>query len=140
MTTYADVFAGVYTTIAAHAQAQDAGDTDAMVALYTEDAVLEVPGMGAYQGTGAIRAAFDGWKPKGRQRHMPVNVVITDWDDERARATTDVVFIVQGDSGWAVQIVARYLDEFRRDGEKWLLSKRADEYIGWQPPSRQLAD
>ena len=135
MTTYADVFAGVYTTIAAHAQRQDAGDTDGIMALYTKDAVLEVPGMGAYQGADAIRAAFDDWKPKGLQRHMPVNVVITDWDDERARATTDVVFIAQGDAGWAVRIVARYLDEFRRDGERWLLTRRADEYIGWQPPS-----
>lgn len=135
MTSYAEVFAGVYTTVAAHAQAQDAGNTDGMVALYTQDAVLEVPGMGAYQGADAIRAAFDDWKPKGLQRHMPVNVVITDWDGEAARATTDVVFIAQGDSGWAVQIVARYYDEFRRDGEKWLLSRRADEYIGWQPPS-----
>jgi uncharacterized protein (TIGR02246 family) len=135
MTTYADVFAGVCTTIAAHAQAQDAGDTDGMVALYTPDAVLEVPGMGTYLGADAIRAAFDDWKPKGLQRHMPVNVVITGWDGEAARATTDVVFIAQGDSGWAVQIVARYRDEFRRDGGKWLLSRRADEYIGWQPPS-----
>ena len=33
MTSYAQVFAGVYTAIAAHAQAQDAGDTDGMVAL-----------------------------------------------------------------------------------------------------------
>ena len=135
MTTYADVFAGVYTTVAAHAQHQDAGDTDGIMALYTKDAVLEVPGMGAYQGADAIRAAFDDWKPKGLQRHMPVNVVITDWDDSQARATTDVVFIAQGDAGWAVRIVARYLDEFRRDGERWLLTRRADEYIGWQPPS-----
>jgi ketosteroid isomerase-like protein len=135
MTSYAEVFAGVYTTIAAHAQAQDAGDTDGMVALYIPDAVLEVPGMGVYQGADAIRTAYDDWKPKGLQRHLPVNIVITDWDAGQARATTDVVYIAQGDSGWSVQIVARYYDEFRRDGEKWLLSRRADEYIGWQPPS-----
>jgi ketosteroid isomerase-like protein len=135
MTTYAEVFAGVYTTVAAHAQAQDAGNTDAIMALYTPDAVLEVPGMGAYQGADVVRAAWDDWKPKGLQRHMPVNIVITDWDDEQARATTDVVFIAPGDSGWSVQIVARYLDEFRRDGEKWLLSRRADEFVGFQPPS-----
>ena len=135
MTSYAQVFAGVYTTIAAHAQAQDAGNTDAIMALYTPDAVLEVPGMGAYQGADVIRAAWDDWKPKGLQRHLPVNIVITDWDDEQARATTDVVYIAQGDSGWSVQIVARYLDEFRRDGEKWLLSRRADEFVGFQPSS-----
>ena len=65
---------------------------------------------------------------------MPVNVVITDWDDEEARATTDVVFLAQGETGWSVQIVARYQDVFRPVDGRWLLSRRADEYIGWQPP------
>ena len=130
MATYAEVFAGVYATVAAHAQHQDAGDTDGIMALYTPDAVLEVPGMGSYEGADAIRAAWDDWKPKGPQRHMPVNIVITGWDDEEARATTDVVFLARGDNGWSVQIVARYHDAFRRVGGKWLLSRRADEYIG----------
>jgi uncharacterized protein (TIGR02246 family) len=135
MTSYAEVFAGVYATVAAHAQCQDAGDTDGIVALYTADAVLEVPGMGSYQGADAIRAAFDDWKPKGLQRHMPVNIVISDWNDEEARATTDVVFLAQDDTGWSVQIVARYHDVFRPADGKWLLLRRADEYIGWQPPN-----
>ena len=135
MTTYAEVFAGVYATVAAHAQAQDAGSTDGIMALYTPDAVLEVPGMGVYQGTDVIRAAWDDWKPTGLQRHMPVNIVITGWDDEQARATTDVVFLAQGDNGWSVQIVARYHDVFRQVGGSWRLSRRADEYVGWQPPS-----
>ena len=102
MTTFADVFAGVYTAVAAHAQRQDAGDTDGVMALYTPDAVLEVPGMGVFEGADAIRACWDKWKPKGLQRHMPVNVVITDWNDEEARATTDVVFIAQGEAGYYV--------------------------------------
>jgi ketosteroid isomerase-like protein len=135
MTSYADVFAGVCTTVAAHAQAQDGGDTDGIMALYTPDAVLEVPGMGSFEGADAIRACWDKWKPRGLQRHMPVNVVITDWDAGQARATTDVVFIAQADAGWAIQIVARYYDVFRPVDDKWLLSRRADEYIGWQPPS-----
>jgi uncharacterized protein (TIGR02246 family) len=134
MTSYADVFAGVYSAIAAQAQAQDAGDAERIAALYAADAVLEVPGMGTYQGTDAIQAAFAGWKPKGLQRHMPVNIVITDWDDDTARATTDVVFITQGDSGWAVQMVARYHDEFRRAGDRWLFSRRADEWVGMEIP------
>jgi ketosteroid isomerase-like protein len=135
VTTYAEVFAGVYATVAAHAQHQDAGYTDGIMALYTPDAVLDVPGMGSYEGADMIRAAWDGWKPAGLQRHMPVNIVITDWGDEEARATTDVVFLAQGASGWSVQIVARYHDVFRQAGGKWLLSRRADEYVGWQPPS-----
>jgi predicted dinucleotide-binding enzyme len=92
------------------------------------------PGMGAYEGAVAIRAAWDDWKPKGLQRHMPVNIVITDWSDEEARATTDVVFLAQGEAGWSVQIVARYQDAFRPVDGKWLISRRADEYIGWAPP------
>jgi len=135
MTTYAEVFAGVYATVAAHAQHQDAGNTDAIMALYTPDAVLEVPGMGVREGADVIRAAWDDWKPKGLQRHMPVNILITDWDDDEARATTDVVFLAQGDNGWSVQIVARYHDVFRRVGGKWLLRRRADEFVGWQPPN-----
>jgi ketosteroid isomerase-like protein len=135
MTSYPEVFAGVYATVAAHAQYQDAGDTDAIMTLYTPDAALEVPGMGVYEGADVIRAAWDDWKPKGLQRHLPVNIVITDWNDEEARATTDVVFLAQGDNGWSVQIVARYHDVFRPAGGKWLLSRRADEYIGWQPPN-----
>lgn len=136
MTSYAEVFAGVYTAVAAHAQHQDAGDTDGIMTLYTPDAVLEVPGMGVFVGADAIRASWDNWKPKGRQRHMPVNIVITEWNDEEARATTDVVFIAQDDGGaWSVQIVARYYDVLRRAGGKWLFSRRADEYIGWAPPA-----
>jgi uncharacterized protein (TIGR02246 family) len=134
MTTYADVFAGVYATVAAHSQYQDAGDTDAIMALYTPDAVLEVPGMGVYQGAAAIRAAWDECNPKRLQRHLPVNIVITGWDEQEARATTDVVFLALGDSGWSVQIVARYHDVFRPAGGRWLLRRRADEYVGWQPP------
>jgi ketosteroid isomerase-like protein len=136
VTTYPEVFAGVYTAVAAHAQHQDAGDTDAIMALYTPDAVLEVPGMGVFEGADAIRASWDKWKPRGLQRHMPVNVVITDWNDEEARATTDVVFIAQGDDGaWSIQIVARYRDVLRQVAGRWLFSRRADEYIGWAPPS-----
>jgi ketosteroid isomerase-like protein len=135
MTSYADVFAGVYAAVAAHAQHQDAGNTDGIMALYTADAVLEVPGMGAFEGADAIRAAWDDWKPKGLQRHMPVNIVITGWTEQEARATTDVVFLAQGEAGWSVQIVARYRDVFRPVDGAWRISRRADEYIGWKPPN-----
>ena len=138
MTTYVEVFAGVYATVAAHAQAQDAGNTDGIMALYTPDAILEVPGMGVYRGAEVIRAAWAEWKPSRPQRHMPVNIVITDWDADQARATTDVVYLAQGDSGWSIQIVARYNDEFRRVADKWLLSRRADEYVGGPPYEAEL--
>jgi ketosteroid isomerase-like protein len=134
MTTYEAVAAGVRGTIAAHAQAQDDGRTEDIVALYTPDGVLDVPGVGTYEGTDAIRAAWDEWKPNLPQRHMVTNTVITDWTDDEARATSDVVYIQLGDSGWSIQIVARYHDTFRDTDGTWLLSRRAEEWVGWQPP------
>jgi ketosteroid isomerase-like protein len=135
MMTFADVHAGVSATISAHAQAQDAGRTEDMVALYTPDGVLEVPGMGTYQGADTLRATWDAWKPRQPQKHMTGNVVITEWNEDTAKALTDVVFFQKGPEGWSVGIVARYLDEFRRVGGAWLIARRADEYIDWEPPA-----
>lgn len=49
--TEAWVVAGVRAVIRTHTQAQDAGRTDDVVALYTPDAVLELPGMDPIEGT-----------------------------------------------------------------------------------------
>lgn len=135
MTTYEAVLAGVQTTIAAHGQAQDDGRTDDIVAVYCDDAVLVVPGMGTYEGIDAIRASWDAWKPQQPQRHIVSNILVTEWTDTTAKSTADVVYISKGETGWAIGIVARYHDEFRLTDGKWLLSRRADEYIAWEPPS-----
>jgi uncharacterized protein (TIGR02246 family) len=134
-TTSTEVYVAVRDIIARHAQAQDDGRTDDMVALYCDDAVLEVPGMGVYEGVEAIRAAWDGWKPQSPQRHVVVNTVLTDWSDSDASATSDVVYVQKGDAGWSVQIVCRYKDVFQRRQGRWLLRRRADEYVAWEPPT-----
>src|SRR3546814_2606084 len=59
----ASVATGVRAAIGAHTQAQDAGSTDDVVALYTKDGVLELPGADPIEGHDAIRAAFQGWAP-----------------------------------------------------------------------------
>lgn len=110
--------------IAACAQAQDDGRTEDLVALYCPDGAVEVPGAGTYAGAAALREAFAGWRPRRPQRHIVVNTVVTECDDDAAQATSDVVFVQKGESGWAVQVVGRYHDTLRRSGGAWLLRRR----------------
>ena len=46
-------------TIAAYAQALDDGRTDDVVATFCADAKIDLPGQGVFEGTDAIREAFD---------------------------------------------------------------------------------
>ncbi|MFK0113617.1 YybH family protein [Streptomyces sp. NPDC091217] len=127
-TTYAETVAGVRATIGAHTQAQDAGRTDEIVALYTPDAVLEVPGIDLLEGHEAVRQAFKGWEPTQPQLHMVSNTVVTPAGEGEATAVSDVVFLQRGESGWAVQITGRYVDTLRRADGKWLFLRRTTSY------------
>ncbi|MFE2068682.1 YybH family protein [Streptomyces sp. NPDC059467] len=127
-TTYAETVAGVRATIGAHTQAQDAGRTDEIVALYTPDAVLEVPGIDPLEGHEAIRQAFKGWEPTQPQLHMVSNTVVTPAGEGEASAVSDVVFLQRGESGWAVQITGRYVDTLRLADGKWLFLRRTTSY------------
>jgi 3-phenylpropionate/cinnamic acid dioxygenase small subunit len=124
------VYSALQAVICAHAQAQDDGRIEDIVALYCADAELAVPGEGTYTGHEAIRTAWDRWKPREPQRHIISSVVVTEWSADRAKAQSDVVYVRQGDAGWAIQMVARYHDVFRRVGGSWRFSRRADEFIG----------
>ncbi|MGW5657314.1 YybH family protein [Streptomyces humi] len=127
-TSYAATVAGVRTTIGAHTQAQDAGRTDEIAALYTSDAVLEVPGMDPLEGREAIRQAFKGWEPTLPQLHMVSNTIVTPAGEGEATAVSDVVFLQRGESGWAVQITGRYVDTLRQADGKWFFLRRATTY------------
>ena len=121
---FADVVAGIRAVLAAHAQAQDDGRTDDLVALYCPDGVVEVPDVGTFEGADALRAAFGGWAPQLPQRHIVVNTVVTEWTVEDADATSDVVFTQKGESGWTVQVVGRYHDSFRVIDGAWRIRRR----------------
>jgi hypothetical protein len=125
----AEAVEGIRAVIAAHAQAQDDGRTDDLVALYGRDGAVEVPGAGTYEGADALRAVFAGWQPQRPQRHVVVNTVVTVWDDDEAQATSDVVFVQKGESGWAVQVVGRYHDTLQGQGGTWLLRRRVMSFI-----------
>ena len=121
---YADVTEGVRATLAAYVHALDDGRTDDIVATFCPDAVCEIEGQGTYEGHDALRAAYDGWKPRLPQRHLVLNTHVTDWSDDEAHALSDVVFLLRLDGAWTTQLVGRYDDTLHRDGERWRIHRR----------------
>lgn len=127
---FAEVAEQIRALLAALAQAQDDGRTEDLVSLYAEDGIVDVPGIGSFAGVNALREAFAGWAPTVPQRHIVTNTLVTEWDTGSARATSDVVFVQRGESGWAVTTVARYHDTFRNADGTWALARRSMEFTG----------
>lgn len=123
-TSYAEVVEGIRATIAGYTHALDDGRTDDVVATYCPDGVFEMPGTGTFEGHDALREAYAGWAPTKPQRHLVVNTLVSDWNDVEATATSDVVFIREGGSGWAIQLVARYRDTLHRVDGSWRFHRR----------------
>ena len=122
--TFADVAEGVRATIAAYTQALDDGRTDDVVATFCPDGLIDLPGMGTHEGHDALRTSYAGWAPRRPQRHLVLNTHVTDWSDDEATAVSDVIFILLGKAGWAIQLVGRYHDTLRRDGGTWRFHRR----------------
>ena len=126
---FADVAEGVRAAIAAYTQAMDDGRTDDVIATFCPDGAVDIPGMGTHEGHDALRAAYTRWAPRQPQRHLVVNTLVTDWDDHQARASSDVVFMLKGDAGWAVQVVGRYHDVLKNDGGTWRFHRRSAQFL-----------
>ena len=124
MTSFADVREGVRNTIAAYTHALDEGRTEDVVAAFCPDGAIDLGPMGTYEGSDALRAAYAGWVPRRPQRHLVVNTHITEWDDHQAKAVSDVVLLLQGKEGWAVQMVGRYHDTLHHDDGTWRFHHR----------------
>jgi hypothetical protein len=124
MTTFADVSEGVRATLAAYTHALDDGRTDDVVATFCADGAIDMGQLGTYEGREALRGAYAGWTPRRPQRHLVVNTHVTDWDDHEATAVSDVVFLLQGTEGWAVQLVGRYHDTLHHTDEGWRFHHR----------------
>ncbi len=127
--TFAAVAEGVRATIAAYTQALDDGRTDAVVATFCTDGGCDIPGLGAYEGHDALRDAYAKWTPRRPQRHLVLNTLVTDWNDREARAISDVVFLLNGESGWTIQLVGRYEDTLHRVDGTWRFHRRAAEFV-----------
>jgi len=126
---YADAAEGVRATLAAYAQALDDGRTDDIVATFCPDGTIDIPGLGTHEGHDALRQAFAQWTPKRPQRHVIVNTHVTDWSDEEAKSSSDVLFLLKGRDGWAVQLVGRYHDVLHFAEGAWLFHHRTAEFI-----------
>ena len=126
---YADVAEAIRNTIAAYTQALDDGRVDDVVATFCPDGVVVIDGMGIHEGHDALRAIYETWKPRGPQRHLVVNTLITDWGDDEATAVSDVVFTAKGERGWEIFTVGRYTDTFHRDGDAWKFHRRSGSFV-----------
>ena len=126
---YAAVVEGVRATIAAYTHALDDGRTDDVVATFCPDGVCDIPGMGTHEGHDALRAAYARWTPRRSQRHLVVNTLVTDWSEHEANAISDVIFIMQGDAGWKIEVVGRYEDTLHCADGTWRFHRRHAEFL-----------
>ena len=127
--TYADVVEGVRAAIAAYTHALDDGRVDDVVATFCSDGGCDMPGLGAHSGHDALRAAYATVVPQVPQRHLVLNTHVTEWNDDEATADSDVIFLLKGDDGWAVQVVGRYHDTLHYDDDTWRFHRRAAEFV-----------
>ena len=135
--TYADVVEGVRATLAAYTHALDDGRTDDVVATFWPDGAFEAPGLGPYEGHDALRAAYGELGSRGGPSATSWSTpTSTHWDDHEATATSDVIFLLLGDGGWAVQLVGRYRDHLRydQDGGAWRFHRRMAQFVTEHTP------
>jgi ketosteroid isomerase-like protein len=126
---YAEVAAGVKAALAAYTHALDDGRTEDVVDTFCPDATVDIPGLGAHEGHEALRAAYARWVPRRPQRHVVVNTHVTTGPDGAAYAVSDVLFLLKGPDGWAVQVVGRYSDVLHLHGERWRFHRRTAEFV-----------
>jgi ketosteroid isomerase-like protein len=125
---------GVRATLAAYAHALDDGRTDDVVATFCPDGAIEIPGMGTHEGHDALREAYAKWAPRRPQRHLVVNTIVEESNDHEATATSDVIFLLWGDAGWAIQLVGRYHDVLHHDDGRWRFHRRSAMFVTEDPP------
>ncbi|PBC49214.1 hypothetical protein CJ179_14255 [Rhodococcus sp. ACS1] len=123
--TEAEVTEGVRRAIAAYCHALDDGRVDDLVALFTSDGRSALPGMDTVEGHDALRDLYRALVPQAPQRHLVFNTVISNREDGRIGAVSDLVFLTKSESGWTITLVGRYEDLLRREGEYWRFEHRA---------------
>ena len=128
-TTFAEVAEGVRAAIAAYTLALDDGRTDDVVATFCPDGTCDIPGLGTHRGHDALREAYAEVTPRRPQRHLVLNTLVTDWNDHEAEAVSDVIFLLMGDSGWAIQLVGRYHDSLHYDDGAWRFHRREARFV-----------
>ena len=127
--TFADVIAGVAAAIAAYTQALDDGRTDDVVATFCPDGMCDMPGLGRFEGSEALREAYARVAPTRPRRHLVLNTLVTEWNDREAKATSDIVLLLKAETKWVVQLVGRYHDVLHCTEGTWRFHRRVAEFI-----------
>ena len=114
--------------VARVAQYADGPDVDAYVALFTPDAVWDMPGA-PRQGHGQIRAGAEERRgagqtgPRSNTRHVVSTTAII-VDGDRAVADSVWQFYVDTNIAPRLQLIGTYHDELVRVGDEWKLARR----------------
>ena len=119
----------IHALLAAHTHYGDAGDVDAMVDLYTDDATYELPNRVVLRGTGEMRhvlggssaqSATDGWGLEYMRHHLTTAHVELSSDQQ---ASSDSYFLNVTNCG--LDHWGRWRDTFARDDTgQWHFTSR----------------
>jgi len=127
--------------IAAYGPLADAGEADAVAALWTSEGVYGVGGMGEARGREAIAGLIDG--PVHRElmaqgcAHL-LGPVAIDLDGDRAVARGHSVVFRHGDDGFAVHRVSANRWELVRTPQGWRVSRRDNALLDGGEAARRL--
>lgn len=109
--------------IASYAAAVDGRDKEAALALFAQDARLNVMGQ-EIEGSDGVAGWIDSLFASPPGIHLTTNTVIQLTDASTASARSDVAFIKRDENGWKILVAGQYLDTLvNRDGN-WLFQGR----------------
>jgi hypothetical protein len=101
-------------------------------ALHAPAATFEVMGR-TYTGPAEIQGFFDdNVPPEARGKHLCFNTVL-DLEADRGTGVSDYAVLVPTETGFGLTnaaAVGRYIDEYVRDGGRWLFASRRIEFFG----------
>jgi ketosteroid isomerase-like protein len=117
--------------------AYDSGDVDALLQVFTSDAVCDMGFFGTWRGLAEIRAGYAGLMAStgipGSRRHMPGNPQIT-LGGRAARGRWYLVdYRTEPGVEQPTRIIASYVDDYLREDDRWLISRTALE-VHWVEP------
>jgi ketosteroid isomerase-like protein len=115
---------------ARYSDAEEAGDVDAVLALFVEDGVLESP-RGRFQGQAMLRAVYGTLVAiLAGKVHVNFSHVVT---GEGAAAEGRAKFLVVAASPPALLTTGSYADTFRKEGGAWKFVVRRLRVAGEMP-------
>lgn len=123
--TYAEISTGVQATLATYTQAMDSGRFDDVLATFTADGILEIPGFGVVaEGHDAIRAYYASTDGEVTMRHVVVNTLVSEQKAGTVEVSSDLLVLRKGEAGWALLMVGKYQDALRFDEGTWRFQRR----------------